>query len=144
MNLAFTQEYPWGGATNFQAKVLSFYGKEPYYGLFYSKKHSFRSDPTERWEEGKKIHFHHGGRKLKYNCWHIGVCTGVQTVRIVWLDMKMTEIKRPEIWLDNKLLNNRKMNELAWNDGFDNLTDFFRWFNKDFTGRIIHWSDVRY
>lgn len=144
MNLAFTQEYPWGGATNFQAKVLSFYGKEPYNELFLPKKHSFRSDPTERWEEGKKIHFHHGGRKLKYNCWHIGECTGVQNIKIQYRNVPVRGFILPHIWVDNKLLDYQKMELLAANDGFDNLTDFFRWFNKDFTGRIIHWSDVRY
>lgn len=30
------------------------------------------------------------------------------------------------------------------NDGFHDVYGFFKWFNKDFSGKIIHWSDLRY
>lgn len=33
---------------------------------------------------------------------------------------------------------------IAVNDGFDNIHDFLSWFNKDFDGQIIHWTDKRY
>lgn len=28
--------------------------------------------------------------------------------------------------------------------GFDSVKDFFRYFNKDFKGKIIHWTDLKY
>lgn len=37
-----------------------------------------------------------------------------------------------------------EMKAIAKNDGFDSLADFLTWFNKDFTGRIIHWTDKKY
>jgi hypothetical protein len=33
---------------------------------------------------------------------------------------------------------------LATNDGFDTVDEFFQWFNEDFTGKIIHWTDLKY
>lgn len=143
MNLSFSQEYPWGGATNFQAKILAFFGVEPYADSFKPKKHTFREDMNERWEAGKSIHYHHGGRRLKYFCWHKGICTGTQIVQIFWKDVKK-EGDFPAVYVDARRLTIEKITMLAENDGFDNVADFFRWFNKDFRGRLIHWSDVRY
>lgn len=34
--------------------------------------------------------------------------------------------------------------ELAVNDGFDSDEMFFKWFDKDFDGWLIHWTDKRY
>ena len=33
---------------------------------------------------------------------------------------------------------------LVQNDGFDSADDFFSYFNKDFKGKIIHWTDLKY
>lgn len=48
--------------------------------------------------------------------------------------------------IDNpKYLSSFKLIErLAMNDGFDSLEDFFAHFNKDFTGVIIHWTNLKY
>lgn len=37
-----------------------------------------------------------------------------------------------------------KMLQLAQNDGFDTIEEFFEYFNEDFTGKIIHWTGLRY
>jgi hypothetical protein len=39
---------------------------------------------------------------------------------------------------------NASIDLIAVNDGFNGLFDFFKYFNKDFTGKIIHWTDLRY
>jgi len=36
------------------------------------------------------------------------------------------------------------MEQLAINDGFDCIDDFFAWFNTDFTGKIIWFVDKKY
>jgi hypothetical protein len=33
---------------------------------------------------------------------------------------------------------------LARNDGFATVKDFFEWFSEDYTGKIIHWTELRY
>lgn len=49
-----------------------------------------------------------------------------------------------QIKIDGNFLNRYDMEELAINDGFDSLYDFFCYFNTDFKGQIIHWTDLRY
>ena len=36
------------------------------------------------------------------------------------------------------------MLNLVQNDGFASISDFFKFFNKDYTGKIIHWTDLKY
>lgn len=33
---------------------------------------------------------------------------------------------------------------ICLNDGFDSIHDFLLWFNKDWEGKIIHWTDFKY
>ena len=37
-----------------------------------------------------------------------------------------------------------QMETLAIADGFDSIEDFFKYFTNDFTGKIIHWTDLKY
>ena len=46
--------------------------------------------------------------------------------------------------IDNKRLNMSELQRLVWNDGFDNIYEFVSYFNEDFVGKIIHWTDFRY
>ena len=48
------------------------------------------------------------------------------------------------IKIDGKKLNIQEQQQLAWNDGFDNLLEFLMYFKEDFTGKIIHWTDLKY
>lgn len=49
-----------------------------------------------------------------------------------------------QVKVDGLLLNNSRTVELAVNDGFDTVDAFFAYFNKDFTGTLIHWTDLKY
>lgn len=44
--------------------------------------------------------------------------------------------------IESELMEHHGLNFLANNDGFDNAVDFFKWFNKDFEGEIVHWTDL--
>lgn len=37
-----------------------------------------------------------------------------------------------------------QMIKLANNDGFDTTDDYFKWFNRDWRGSLIHWTDLKY
>jgi len=37
-----------------------------------------------------------------------------------------------------------EIERLAENDGFNTASDFLEWFDHDFTGKIIHWTDYKY
>jgi hypothetical protein len=43
----------------------------------------------------------------------------------------------------HKHCNPKLMNELAKNDGFNSIDDFFGWFNTDFKGKLIYWEKLK-
>lgn len=74
-------------------------------------------------------------------------CKAVQDVNIVYADHRI------EVFIDCRHYDGISMRDdteheklltLARNDGFDSTESFFRFFNKDFAGKIIHWTDLRY
>jgi len=100
------------------------------------KLHTIRGDESDRWKEGRKIHFSTGARTSNYNCFMEGECTGIQKI----------EIKDRRIWVDDELLLIDEREYLAYNDGFDDIEDFWAWFDQysPFVGKIIQWTDLRY
>lgn len=111
--------------TDFESKILR--------GI---KLHTIRWDQHNRWKEGMKIHFSTGSRTSNYNCFKEGVCTGIQKI----------EIKDRKVYVEGKELSIDKLEWLSINDGFDNIEDFWAWFDQysPFTGKIIHWTELRY
>lgn len=111
--------------TNFRSKILDG-----------TKLHTIRWDVKNRWYKGRKIHFSTGARTLNYECFKEGICTGTQQI----------EILGREVWVDNQWLSEDMVHELAINDGFDNIEDFWAWFDQysPFLGKIIHWTNIRY
>ena len=49
------------------------------------------------------------------------------------------------IWVNCQLRNaSFTVENIARNDGFDSINEFFDFFDKDFSGKIIHWTDKKY
>lgn len=114
------------------------------------KIHSIREDKTNRWKEGNTIHFATGVRTKKYNNFKRDVCKRIQSVTITY--QKDSSI---EVWIGGILYatyygehttmeDRKRLNLLARFDGFNCVADFFKWFNKDFKGKIIHWTNFKY
>lgn len=106
------------------------------------KIHTIREDSHNRWEPGRKIHMATGVRTSYYHQFHEAECVSVQKIKIRVLEVY--HHKYPGIWIDNKFLDIPEMEQLAAKDGFDSMDDFLAWFDKDFTGKIIHWTDKKY
>jgi hypothetical protein len=111
------------------------------------KIHTIREDRHNRWEQFRLIQFATGVRTKQYNCFKELPCDSIQKIEItyqgkdifVYVDgMYIYDSIAPHEISINKMLC------LAINDGFKSLDDFFEWFNKDFTGKIIHWTNFRY
>lgn len=98
------------------------------------KIHTIREDKTNRWKPGNKIQMATGVRTKKYNCFKEAVCVAVQSI----------EITKNKVYIDGKKLNKQEIKTLAINDGFNGIVDFFKWFNQDFAGKIIHWTHFQY
>lgn len=72
----------------------------------------------------------------------------VQKVEIVYYHNRETlSLDLPQkkgVIIDEKPLMRGEIEQLSQNDGFDTVDEFFEYFNEDFTGKLIHWTDFKY
>lgn len=109
-----------------------------------SKKHTIREDKNNRWKPGMWIDFFINARTKKMFRFAPRIkVVSVQKISIEH-DLFFGKHLGPQVLVDNKKLSLDKLELLAKNDGFDNIEEFFQWFDKDFTGKIIHWTDLKY
>ena len=95
------------------------------------KRTTIREDKGNRWNVGRKIQFWKGNpRNVKNNPYHFanGEVIVVQNIRIDSLNKKVYWIDAG-IELDIIALSNK--------EGFDNVQEFWNWFNLDFVGKLI-------
>lgn len=103
------------------------------------KKHTMREDLSDRYKVGCKLHMYVNNRqKTAFNFLPVIECVSIQRCTIQYID------NTPQIHVDGKMLKCFEIKKLAKNDGFDSVEDFFKWFNKDWTGKIIHWTSLKY
>lgn len=116
------------------------------------KVHTIRADEKNRWRKGRLIHF-----KQWYNTPYRSMLNQfapkvvVRLCQCIEIDYtSLPECEKPIIVIDGKHFYNpllaidNGLETLAQNDGFDSIDDFFKYFNTDFKGKIIHWTDLRY
>ena len=105
-----------------------------------SKIHTIRRDEHRRWQKKVRIHFATGVRTKNYKQFKIGVCKFNQAIH--------TNAKEhtADLGLDGGMhkLSDKGIDLLAKNDGFDSTEAFWEWFNEDFHGVIVHWTDFVY
>lgn len=117
-----------------------------------AKVHTLRYDPSDRWKSGNLIHpVIHNRTPKRFQFAPTTKCMGTQQIVIshyegyvkICIDGKIFG----EVFhhgLDDIYQFTNDVEILALNDGFESLEQFFKWFNKDFTGKIIHWTDLNY
>ncbi len=110
------------------------------------KIHSFRLDPHDRWKAGRTIQGATGVRTKHYTQFFSGLCYSVQKVKVRWVEFEAgsKEMRYLGIFIDGRKLDSSEFNSLAVNDGFPDVESFFKWFDKDFSGKIIHWTHFKY
>jgi hypothetical protein len=126
------------------------------------KLHTIRRDEHNRWKAGNLIHPVINNRTPKrFQFAPVIKCVSVQSITIlqpddedsltpsVYIgDTKQSEMpfyfKAKDELGDICEYGEEQMTRLAINDGFDSVEDFFAYFNADFTGKIIHWTDLKY
>lgn len=109
-----------------------------------TKIHTIREDSKKRWRAGMDIHLATGVRTKNYDCFKESKCVSVQKIVIEKLDDQKEWFRNFVIIVDRVYLTRSEIIELTKNDGFDSPEEFFEWFDKDFTGRIIHWTKKSY
>jgi hypothetical protein len=112
------------------------------------KLHTIREDKTNCWKAGMKIDFFINCRqKNMFRFAPVLPVVSVQKILITY-----TKTNKAMVFIDDKCFfmqdfsveGNHKMLHLAQNDGFDTIADFFEYFNEDFEGKIIHWTELKY
>jgi hypothetical protein len=110
-------------------------------GEYNPKIHTIREDETNRWKEGNNIHFRIFNRTPKTHQFApVLTCISTQKISII----KGFNGKYGSVYVDGKALSPFEIKHLAINDGFDSTGEFFKVFNGYFTGKIIHWTDLKY
>lgn len=94
-----------------------------------TKIHTIREDKTNRWYPGRTIHFATGVRTKKYLQFKYGFVRDIQHIIV----------ENHNIQVDGWILHDYQMEILSKNDGFETLEKFFEFFDKPFSGKIIHW-----
>jgi hypothetical protein len=115
------------------------------------KKHTIRTDATGRWHAGNSIQMATGVRTKAYKQFNankpkLQSCISTQAIQIkhhkCYVAGKCFE--GPSVHIDGRSLTALEIHDLAINDGFNNKDHFFEWFNTDYTGKIIHWTNLKY
>lgn len=117
-----------------------------------SKIHTIREDKNNRWISGRSIQFADGVRTKLYNEFKTGTCFRTQEIEFKWTKHNaglVSESWGVRVFIDgiNVINSDNTIDQLAWNDGFKNRKEFFEWEawnKKNFKGKIIHWTDLKY
>ena len=122
------------------------------------KIHSIRTDEKNRWKAGIMIDFFINARQkdmfrfapripvVSTQKIRIKYTTSSSNTPLIYIeifgnsDFKCFDTYNPEL----KISSFKNIEKIALNDGFENLEDFFSYFNEDFEGKILHWTDLRY
>lgn len=108
------------------------------------KLHTIREDKPDRWKAGNNIHFVINNRtKNRFQFAPVISVVSVQKIEIEWITCENFDFGLA-IQVDNRYLKHEQIESLAINDGFDSLKQFATYFNKPFTGKIIHWTNLKY
>jgi hypothetical protein len=112
-----------------------------------TKIHSLREDRDGRYTVGATMYLTTGAGTEAYRCLKKVLCTGTQKVLILYGNGGYCDAfvyQDVRVIVDDRELSHREVKQLAINDGFDSIDSFFRWFYKDFKGKIVHWTMLRY
>ena len=118
----------------------------------HAKIHTIREDKKNRWKVGNKIHFFINARqKNMFKFAPVLPVVRVQDIEIIYVPFgDKKQDARSFVRVDGRLIYDvgqtlySQMKEFSENDGFDCVNDFFEYFDKDYKGKIIHWTDIKY
>lgn len=112
---------------------------------------TIRTDIHERWHAGRLIHPVINNRsKNQFQFAPVFPCVSTQKIEIRKTDDKLIIAHYIDrrwgfaVAVDGQYVNNDVVEKIAINDGFRSVSSFFKWFNKDYTGKIIHWTNLKY
>ena len=97
-----------------------------------TKIHTFRTDKTDRWLPGKKVHFWRGNPRNK------GSYFFAESRCILTLNARISDIEKG-VWIKS-IGQVHDLDQLATDDGFDSWEEMKNFFPPEWTGKLIAWS----
>lgn len=166
MILRFMDKFPDGYGTYFEEKLNHI--KSPHRNMFvgprgeievFPKIHTIRKDELNRWKPGMSVQGYYHARTKRSRKIFDGQCVSVQSIKITYRQNNGFS-QSVEIQIDKKVwmvvLNIHPVTgeyemhnipetiyDLIINDGLT-PQQFFKWFNVNFEGKIIHFTDLKY
>lgn len=157
----------WNSKAEWGENLYSAYDQEYYekfgYAWDYAPKyvqpkiHTIREDKKDRWKVGNKIHFVIDNRtKFRFQFAPVLKVKSVQKIEIRHSKKPATigyeRGTRSVVLIDDVEFFDTVMGQKGWddmkkfaqNDGFNSVDDFFKYFNSNFVGKIIHWTSFSY
>lgn len=101
------------------------------------KLHTIRSG--KRWKAGDLIHFVvNAGSTTDFQFAPVLQCHSVQDFEIKYTPQS----EFPIVCIEGKEI--QLLQQWVINDGFDSVSGFFTYFNANFTGQLVHWTELIY
>lgn len=115
--------------------------------IYKPKIHTIRQDKNDRWKPGVMLDFFINARQK--NMFRFAPRIPVISVQKVFMTYLPHLGNGFEVSIDGKYLYKKEIEQLAINDGFDNVEDFENYFisqmkDDEFSGKIIHWTNLKY
>lgn len=105
---------------------------------FAPKIHTIRHDVNDRYQIGKFLH-------LCINSRQKNMCIFLPPVPITnHQKITITHKNGFTVRIDRRKLSKPEIQALANNDGFESVEDFKEYFNKDFKGKLVHYTNYQY
>jgi hypothetical protein len=114
--------------------------------LTHSKLHAIVEDKGNRWHAGSDIHLYiNHSTPEAFQFAPVVRCASVQNIEI-WHQPELFNFDppRPWIFIDGVSIMKDKVDALLVNEGFRTYEHFAKHYDKDFSGKIIHWTDFKY
>lgn len=140
MIVSYKQKFPWKEPTNFKEKILAG-----------TKIHTIREDRSNRWHQGLTMQhcYYKGGMSPDF--FFESEYKWQQPIMIFWKEGVKEENGYhfrsglvPTVMISGTIASKETIEQLARNDGFDSGLMFLKYFNKDFSGKILHWTNLKY
>lgn len=104
------------------------------------KVHTIRRDPEGFWHPGMEIAMViYKDTSDEFQFVPMLHCTSIQKIEI-----RQSAEERYSVSVDGKILDEQQLNNLAINDGFPSAEELLSYFSGNFSGRILHWTALRY
>lgn len=100
------------------------------------KIHTICEDKKQRYKVGMNLQHSTGVRTKKMKIHIENLCTRIDNVFINPRDQTVS--------VNNRLLTEFEKQVFIFNDGFDTIEDFWKWFNVPANYRLIQWTKFKY